>query len=355
MSGIHTVPSSDGIGVGGWWRTFKERNRQFLIRTKMFGEMGVDEDLRPTEAARADRMKAEAGAFAQRIKACEKSIRGLKLADDTFLTTCKEVLSSALPRVYELGQDGEAVPVGDEDTIGRGCSVDEIDAIANELSGGLETDVLTPMKQWLFAWSTVQARLRELDDKRIEMDSRRRQVASLRDKEVGLKRRVDNASTPQQRATLEVKLQTLWTTAQHKEGKLQTSVAAYQSMESEVMEELSGLIRDAVCLKSYLAACTEFQREAFRSISAALIGIGPQRAQTAVVHTHQAAGGAKASGASGGGGGGGGGASQEENPFGLTQSQRDAANGSDAEGGGKPLAAVPKHALYGDDIKLPVE
>ena len=56
MSGIHTVPSSDGIGVGGWWRTFKERNRQFLIRTKMFGEMGAHEDLKPTEATRADRM-----------------------------------------------------------------------------------------------------------------------------------------------------------------------------------------------------------------------------------------------------------------------------------------------------------
>ena len=39
-----------------------------------------------------------------------------------------------------------------------------------------------------------------------------------------------------------------------------------------MLEELAGLIRDAVCLKSYLAACTEFQREAYQSLTHCLLG-----------------------------------------------------------------------------------
>lgn len=108
-------------------------------------------------------------------------------------------------------------------------------------------------------------------------------------------------------------------------------------MESEVLEELAGLIRDAVCLKSYLAACTEFQREAFRGISTSLIGTAG--AQRAALPSSQNTGSA-------------------ENPFEKKQAndtkkasvstQYDNGEGSKSNGV-KPNS----HALYGDDIKLP--
>jgi len=128
---------------------------------------------------------------------------------------------------------------------------------------------------------------------------------------------------------------------------LTASIASYESMESEVLEELSGLIRDAVCLKSYLAACTEFQREAFRSISASLLSTQPS---------------AKAGQASAGHSG----TAEEDNSFdGQGEEANDApASTRDqqaAQAGGGDGKKVKKkgskgsrsHALYGDDIKLP--
>ena len=44
-------------------------------------------------------LQEEASQFAANIKLIEKDIRGLKLADETFMNTCKQVLGSDLPRV----------------------------------------------------------------------------------------------------------------------------------------------------------------------------------------------------------------------------------------------------------------
>ena len=108
-------------------------------------------------------MEEEARQFASNIRLMEKDIRGLKLADETFMATCQQVLGSDLPRVYDFGEDGHVHAVGALDTIGRGTKMEDLQKVQIELSQGLEQDVLTPMKQWLFAWSTVQERLKELE------------------------------------------------------------------------------------------------------------------------------------------------------------------------------------------------
>ena len=161
-------------------------------------------------------MEEEARQFATNIRLMEKDIRGLKLADETFMNTCKQVLASDLPRVYDFGDDGHVHAVGPLDTIGRGCKVEDLERVQQELSQGLEQDVLTPMKQWLFAWSTVQARLKELEDMRIEVDSRKRQVFNIRQKEVKLKEKLDNAKTDHQKKIREKNLEDSWRMQQRK-------------------------------------------------------------------------------------------------------------------------------------------
>ena len=174
--------------------------------------------------------------------------------------------------MYDFGEDGHVRAIGGLDTIGRGCKLEDLEKVQQELSQGLEQDVLTPMKQWLFAWSTVQARLKQLEEMRIEMDSRKRQVYNIRQQEVKLRERLDKAKTDHHKKVREKELEDAWRMQQRKDAKLANSTASYNSMESEVLEELAGLIKDAVCLKSYLAACTEFQREAYHSLTHALLG-----------------------------------------------------------------------------------
>jgi len=265
-----STPSSGSLtGIGPAWRKLRERQRQFMADILPNG--WVDTSF-STPKTRQAFMEEEAKQFAANIKLMEKDIRGLKLADETFMNTCQQVLASDLPRVYDFGQDGHIHAVGDLDTIGRGCKTEDLVTVQQELSQGLEQDVLTPMKQWLFAWSTVQARLKELEGMRIEVDSRKRQVFDLRQQEDKLKKKLGEATNDHQKKTREKNLEDIWRKQQRKDAKLATATAAYQSMESEVLEELAGLIRDAVCLKSYLAACTEFQREAYQSLTHALLG-----------------------------------------------------------------------------------
>ena len=47
-------------------------------------------------------LQEEAKQFAANIKLMEKDIRGLKLADETFMNTCQQVLASDLPRVSAI-------------------------------------------------------------------------------------------------------------------------------------------------------------------------------------------------------------------------------------------------------------
>lgn len=295
-----------------------------------------------TPSTRQQFMQEEASQFAANIKLMEKDIRGLKMADETFMNTCKQVLGSDLPRVYDFGDDGHVRAIGALDTIGRGCKLEDLERVQQELSQGLEQDVLTPMKQWLFAWSTVQARLRELEELRIEMDSRKRQVYNVRQKEVKLRERLDKAKTDHHKKVREKELEDAWRMQQRKDAKLANSTASYNSMESEVLEELAGLIKDAVCLKSYLAACTEFQREAYHSLTHALLGTngsiqGKERVQAQFQIHGDGAGGSQGTG--------------EDNPF---KKQLSVSLSVTPDSPPPPRKVKGNnHSLYGDDIKLP--
>lgn len=263
-----STPAGSKTGIGPFWRRLREKQRQAMA--KYFPSM-VDTTF-TTPKSRQEFMEEEARQFASNIRLMEKDIRGLKLADETFMATCQQVLGSDLPRVYDFGEDGHVHAVGALDTIGRGTKMEDLQKVQIELSQGLEQDVLTPMKQWLFAWSTVQERLKELEEMRIEVDSRKRQVFALRQDEGKHKEAIDRAKSERSKKDKTKKLEDTWRKQQRKDAKLASATATYQSLESEVLEELAGLIRDAVCLKSYLAACTEFQREAYQSLTHCLLG-----------------------------------------------------------------------------------
>lgn len=90
------MTDKQGMGFGRFWRMFSEKNRQGLADLGLHSALG---DTKPTPMQRAQYMRKEASDFANKIRMCEKDIRGLKLANESFLKTCKSVLSSPLPRV----------------------------------------------------------------------------------------------------------------------------------------------------------------------------------------------------------------------------------------------------------------
>jgi hypothetical protein len=66
---------------------------------------------------------------------------------------------SPLPRVYEEGHNGQAVPSEPEPSmIGGDVQVERLTSAAAESKKRLDIEVLQPIKQWMVAYRTIQVR-----------------------------------------------------------------------------------------------------------------------------------------------------------------------------------------------------
>ena len=64
---------------------------------------------------------------------------------------------SPLPRVYEEGHNGQAVPSEPEPCmIGGDVQVERLTAAAQETKKRLDMEVIQPIKQWMVAYRTIQ-------------------------------------------------------------------------------------------------------------------------------------------------------------------------------------------------------
>ncbi|DBA90251.1 TPA: hypothetical protein ACH3X1_003543 [Trebouxia sp. C0004] len=219
-------------------------------------------------------MLRDAGEFAGHIKRCEKDIRILKNATEGLINTTKAVMSAPLPKVYEDCGNGTAQPIattqGLSGAIGGDFKVDELQRVSKETAKKLEAEVLAPMQRWTTAYNTVQARMNKLEGVRLEVDSRRRTVAEL-----GQKIDKQRARLPQTKVKGEFDIEQTIKKVQHKENKLAAARQSFKEQEALVYQQLAQLIRDAVWLKSYIAAVMRLEQEAFQSAYASL---GPSKA-----------------------------------------------------------------------------
>ena len=220
-------------------------------------------------------MLSEAAAFAVALKRCEKDIRGAKAAAEALLGTAGAVLSSPLPRVFEDLGGGRAAPAppgpGGAGTIGGGdFSAEDLDAVSKDSSKKLEAEVLAPMARWAAAFAAVSARMKRLEGVRLEVDSRRRTVVAL-----GCRIDRQRLRLPQTRSKGEWAMEQSIKAMQHKEHKLAAARGAFREQEALVFAQLAQLIRDAVWLKSYLAAVMRLQQESY---GAAAGSLGPAKA-----------------------------------------------------------------------------
>ncbi|DBA90250.1 hypothetical protein WJX77_010509 [Trebouxia sp. C0004] len=253
--------------MGAGWRRFTEKARQKWHIT-------ADKGFASSSNARNELMLRDAGEFAGHIKRCEKDIRILKNATEGLINTTKAVMSAPLPKVYEDCGNGTAQPIattqGLSGAIGGDFKVDELQRVSKETAKKLEAEVLAPMQRWTTAYNTVQARMNKLEGVRLEVDSRRRTVAEL-----GQKIDKQRARLPQTKVKGEFDIEQTIKKVQHKENKLAAARQSFKEQEALVYQQLAQLIRDAVWLKSYIAAVMRLEQEAFQSAYASL---GPSKA-----------------------------------------------------------------------------
>eukprot|EP00882_Tetradesmus_deserticola_P033821 GHRQ01038670.1.p1 GENE.GHRQ01038670.1~~GHRQ01038670.1.p1 ORF type:complete len:241 (+),score=72.66 GHRQ01038670.1:169-891(+) len=158
------------------WRLISETAKQ------KWG-MSMEKNFRATSNSRNDAMFKEATGFAQHLRTVEKELNQWQRDIESSFGNIRNIMLSPLPRVYEEGHNGQAVPSEPEPTmVGGDVQVERLTTASAETKKRLDVEVIQPIKQWMVAYRTIAERMRRLEALRLELDSRRRTVADLQGK-----------------------------------------------------------------------------------------------------------------------------------------------------------------------------
>lgn len=222
----------------------------------------------PTSNLRNETMSKEANDFAVHLKKCEKAILEMKVSAEHILTTTRNVMSAPLPTVFEDTAAAAGSDVKPRQSIGGpGFQTDVVARLSQQSSAQLESQVLVPIKRWTEVHSALNGRLVEVDNLRLEVDSRRHTVISLAAQVDKLRASLSKAGAS---TKLENQLDETIKTLQHKEGKLALTTHQYQDKEQALYTDLSTLIKDAEWLRHYMAVALRLQGESLIGASVAL-------------------------------------------------------------------------------------
>eukprot|EP00879_Flechtneria_rotunda_P003541 GHRR01003775.1.p1 GENE.GHRR01003775.1~~GHRR01003775.1.p1 ORF type:complete len:313 (+),score=114.22 GHRR01003775.1:394-1332(+) len=229
------------------------------LQAKQKWHLSLEKNFRATSNARNEAMWHEATTFANHLRVVEKELAQWQRDIESSFTNIRTIMLSPLPRVYEEGHNGQAVPSEPEPTmVGGDVQVERLTTAAQQTKKRLDIEVLQPVKQWMVAYRTIGERMKRLEALRLELDSRRRTVADLQ----GRCERV-RANLGTTRARGEVDMEITLRKMQHKEDKMQRTASQFQEMEQTVYNSLFTLIKDTSVLRDYAAAALLIINECF--------------------------------------------------------------------------------------------
>jgi hypothetical protein len=136
--------------------------------------------------------------------------------------------------------------------------------------------VLVPIKRWLDVFNALNARMKEVEALRLEVDSRRHTVIDLAATVDKLRAKLGKLGGHD--AKLESQLDDTIKKLQHKESKLSLSVQSYQEKEQSLYTDLSTLVKDAAWLKHYISSALKVQGDALTGAAGALGSSEPSAA-----------------------------------------------------------------------------
>lgn len=257
----------------GLFKRFTEKTKQQLGFT--YG----DKDFKPTSNVRNVAMIDEARKFSKQLKALHKDLNDLSKRFDGSMSAMKSVLSSPLPRIFEVSDKG-AVPVEREAVIvGVGVNFDAMTGASSELRSKLQSEVLRPLEQWLGAYREIKKKNKQCETIRLELDAQRRQAGALA---VNLERAKTKAAGSADKAAADAvknggtgKLEQVEYKLQTEEDKVTRLTQRFVEKEDEVFNALLSLIRDTAVLKQYAGAALSVYEAAFAQAHAGFAGLAP--------------------------------------------------------------------------------
>ncbi|GHP11353.1 hypothetical protein PPROV_001008100 [Pycnococcus provasolii] len=246
--------------------------RKMIEGMKQYLKMGAKRFMH-TESARCMLMYDEVKTFKAIVDKCEKVCQSLRHANDAFFQQVASTLESNLPLSFEYNPEtgaAEMVPPVQHTVAGGRGSGEEMRKLGEDVSLGLEGEVLRPIAAWKMHAESVKKRMGELEDRRLELDFYRRAVESLLATHDKLKLQLADNVDGTGKERVERRMHSTWEKKQSRDVKLQASLASYSACESEVYDELRSLIADAMHFKAYLNAAISVQSASFATAASCM-------------------------------------------------------------------------------------
>jgi len=222
-------------------------------------DMGTPKDWKPTSNTRVLGNMAEARSFAQHVKRLLRDWGAMEKWTDASLSSMRSVLASRLPHVLDFKESLSVLqPMTPTDrTVGGTMETEALADAAQQMKKELNKQVLLPLQQWLSAYKSIKTKLESLEEQRLDLDTKRREVLNLQEKHS----KADPKDIP---AILDKK-----TVA---EGKLDRLERSFKDAEAEVFSALTMLINDTAMVKDYHSRCLEIMESTFSRARTAFQG-----------------------------------------------------------------------------------
>eukprot|EP01023_Acetabularia_acetabulum_P010533 TRINITY_DN14793_c1_g1_i2.p1 TRINITY_DN14793_c1_g1~~TRINITY_DN14793_c1_g1_i2.p1 ORF type:complete len:313 (+),score=54.87 TRINITY_DN14793_c1_g1_i2:83-1021(+) len=209
-------------------------------------------DFVPLSNARNEAMFAEAAQFAKWLTTVERDVLLMEKTIDKFMLNSQSFMQSSLPRVYEENVPGQAVATEVEpQPVGGSANLEQLALAPEELKSKMSSDVLQPLRNWLIGFNNIKRRMKQVENLRLEVDSRRRTAANMGGKLT--RQRTQHYKKGTDSAAAEEKLEKQDTRVKHKTAKANSAYTQYRELELDTYNQLSDLVKDTVYIRQYMA------------------------------------------------------------------------------------------------------
>eukprot|EP01023_Acetabularia_acetabulum_P025841 TRINITY_DN2465_c0_g1_i3.p1 TRINITY_DN2465_c0_g1~~TRINITY_DN2465_c0_g1_i3.p1 ORF type:complete len:335 (-),score=40.01 TRINITY_DN2465_c0_g1_i3:398-1402(-) len=236
------------------------------VMQKMVPNVMSTKSFQPTSNARNEAMFNEAKQFKQWVQASIKDTHTLQTTIQKFVDNTFSFMNSSLPRVMESddGFSGNAQPVG------SGVNMEQLYGVPEEINYFMDIKVVQPLQLWISKFQGVSVQMKDLEDLRLVVDSRRRTVDSLNMQLAKLRNKQSQKQIEDPK--LEEKINNMDLKCKHKESKSTETMERYRQMENEVNKQMTELVKDSEQVSQYMGLAMFTVSDGFNTAYAAFSG-----------------------------------------------------------------------------------
>ncbi|KAK9811207.1 hypothetical protein WJX73_010506 [Symbiochloris irregularis] len=215
------------------------------FKEKMRQSTGLSKDMhhfKGTDNSRVEETLKEADKYATRLQKYEKHLKAYSAATKELLEATQKAAIEDLPKVYDADSDGKAFGQPTANNAAQSVKVNYLLELSTKQDAELNTQVYTPIDNWLAQHKEFNSKLKKLNEFRLDLDTARRMHNRTDLERVRHQQKADNVPD------------SVLSKIQEQSTELEGKRDAWTQYEGQVHNEVTQMVSEAASLHQCLAA-----------------------------------------------------------------------------------------------------